>query len=88
MILFLDFLMPIYNPTSGSVLEKHVKFSEPCTAGNYMTESGSCLQCEENTFSGYNADSCTSCPDDKISDAGSTSEDDCQYGLYFKSVNK
>ena len=84
MILLLSVLMPIYNLTSGSVLEKHVQLSEPCTAGNYMTESGSCQQCEKNTYSGDDADSCTSCPDGKISAAGSTSEADCEYGLYFK----
>ena len=44
-----------------------------------MTESG-CQQCEENTYSGDGAESCTSCPDGKISAAGSTSEADCYYG--------
>ena len=44
-----------------------------------MTESG-CQQCGENTFSGPGASSCTSCPDDKITSAGSTSEDDCYHG--------
>jgi uncharacterized Zn finger protein (UPF0148 family) len=44
-----------------------------------MTETG-CQQCGENTFSGDGASSCTSCPDGKVSFAGSTSEDDCDYG--------
>ena len=43
-----------------------------------MTDSG-CQQCGENTFSGDAASSCITCPDNKISAAGSTSEDDCQY---------
>ena len=68
---------------TGPVLEKHEQFSAPCSAGNYMTESG-CQQCEENTYSGAGASECTSCPDDKVSAAGSTSEDACKYGLYFK----
>ena len=54
-------------------------FSAPCSAGDYMTESG-CQQCEENTYSGAGASSCTSCPDSMISAAGSTSVDDCEYG--------
>ena len=53
--------------------------SAPCSAGDYMTDSG-CQQCGENTFSGDGASSCTSCPDGKLSAAGSTSEDDCEYG--------
>ena len=44
-----------------------------------MTENG-CQQCGENTYSGDGASSCTSCPDDMISAAGSTSEADCEYG--------
>ena len=44
-----------------------------------MTDSG-CQQCGENTFSGDGASSCTSCPDGMVSVAGSTSEDDCDYG--------
>ena len=68
---------------TGSELEKHEQFLDPCTAGNYMTESG-CQQCEANTYSGAGASECTSCPGGKVSAAGSTSEDDCQYGLYFK----
>ena len=47
-----------------------------------MTENG-CQQCGENTFSGAGAPSCTSCPDDMISAAGSTSEADCEYGEKF-----
>ena len=49
-----------------------------------MTDSG-CQQCGENTFSGDGAYSCTSCAEGKISDAGSTSEDDCEceYGMSF-----
>ena len=68
---------------TGPVSEKHEQFSGPCSAGNYMTESG-CQQCGENTYSGAGASECTSCPDDKVSAAGSTSEDSCKYGLYFK----
>ena len=48
-----------------------------------MTESG-CQQCGVNTFSGPGASSCTSCPDDKIAPAGSTSEDDCYHGKIVK----
>ena len=54
-------------------------FSAPCTAGKYMTESG-CQLCGNNTYSGDGAESCTSCPDGKISVAGSSSEADCRYG--------
>jgi uncharacterized Zn finger protein (UPF0148 family) len=46
-----------------------------------MTETG-CQQCGENTFSGDGASSCTSCPDGMNSVAGSTSEEDCEYGKY------
>ena len=46
-----------------------------------MTATG-CMECGENTYSGDGAESCTSCPDDKISDAGSTSEAACRYGEY------
>ena len=53
--------------------------SVPCSAGDYMTDSG-CQQCGENTFSAEGASSCTSCPDGKVSDAGSTSDDNCYYG--------
>ena len=51
-----------------------------------MTETG-CQQCGVNTFSVPGASSCTSCPDDKISPAGSTSEDDCYHGKNAKSNN-
>jgi hypothetical protein len=44
-----------------------------------MTADG-CQQCGENTYSGPGASSCTSCPGDRISGAGSTSEEDCYYG--------
>ena len=44
-----------------------------------MTDSG-CQKCRDNTYSGAGASSCTSCPGDKISPAGSTSENDCYYG--------
>ena len=52
-----------------------------------MTDSG-CQQCGENTFSGDGAYSCTSCAEGKISDAGSTSEDDCEceYGMSLYSL--
>ena len=43
-----------------------------------MTESG-CQLCGNNTYSGDGAE-CTSCPDGKISPAGSSSEADCRYG--------
>ena len=49
-----------------------------------MTYNG-CQQCRENTYSGPGASFCTSCPGDRISGAGSTSEEDCNYGeKYFK----
>ena len=41
-----------------------------------MTDTG-CQQCGENTWSEYNSDNCTDCPDGLISSAGST---DCYYG--------
>ena len=63
-----------------------VNLAAPCSAGSYMTESG-CQQCGENTFSGPGASSCTSCPDDKIAPAVSTSEDDCYYGKNVKLIN-
>ena len=47
-----------------------------------MTESG-CQICGNNTFSGDGASVCTDCPDGKVSEAGSTSEDDCYYGNLF-----
>ena len=55
------------------------KFSAPCSAGDYMTDSG-CQQCGEDTFSGDGASSCDSCPEGKVSSAGSSSVDDCYYG--------
>ena len=51
-----------------------------------MTENG-CQQCGENTYSGDGASSCTSCPDDMISAAGSTSEADCEYGRFGQIIN-
>ena len=62
-----------------------LKNSAPCSAGNYMTESG-CQQCGVNTYSGDGASSCTSCPDGKISAAGSTSETDCAYGKNHRPI--
>ena len=56
-----------------------IDLAAPCSAGSYMTETG-CQQCGVNTFSGPGASTCTSCPDEKIAPAGSTSEDDCHYG--------
>ena len=56
--------------------------SAPCSAGNYMTENG-CQQCGGNTYGAAGASSCTSCPDDMVSAAGSTSEADCEYGEKF-----
>ena len=53
--------------------------SAPCSAGNYMTETG-CQQCGENTFSEDGASSCTSCPEDMVSTTGSKSEEDCFFG--------
>ena len=50
-----------------------------------MTESG-CQQCRENTYSGDGAESCTSCPDGKLSSAGSTSTEDCEYGYSFENI--
>ena len=42
--------------------------SAPCSAGDYMTDSG-CQQCGENSYSGDGASSCTSCPEGKVSAA-------------------
>ena len=44
-----------------------------------MTDSG-CQQCGENTYSTDGASSCTICPADKVSAAGSTSAHNCSYG--------
>ena len=44
-----------------------------------MTESG-CQKCGKNTYSGDAAFSCTSCPEGKVSNAGSKSVEDCTYG--------
>ena len=43
-----------------------------------MTESG-CVECGANTYSSDAASECTSCPDGKISTAGSN---ECHYGMY------
>ena len=61
-------------------LQKRMFIVGYCLAGDHMTASG-CEQCPSNTYSQDKADSCLSCPDDKVSDAGSTSTDDCRYGL-------
>ena len=45
-----------------------------------MTDTG-CQQCEADTYSGDAATECTPCSGGMTSAAGSTSEDDCQYGL-------
>ena len=45
-----------------------------------MTDTG-CQQCEADTYSGDAATECTPCSGGMISAAGSSSEDDCQYGL-------
>ena len=63
-------------------LVRSLDVSAPCTAGNYMTETG-CQQCGENTFSEDGASSCTSCPDGQISPEGSTSQDDCYEGQNY-----
>ena len=47
-----------------------------------MTDGG-CQQCEENTFSGDGASSCTSCPDGMTSAAGSAYSHSCEYGFKF-----
>ena len=59
--------------------QQYQQHSAPCSAGDYMTESG-CQQCGENTYSAAGASSCTPCPDGKLSDPGSSHEDDCKYG--------
>ncbi|XP_063678290.1 deleted in malignant brain tumors 1 protein-like [Bolinopsis microptera] len=51
----------------------------PCNAGQYMITDTGCQQCEENTWSEYNSDNCTSCPDGMISSAGSRAASDCYY---------
>ena len=63
-------------------LVRLLEFSAPCSAGNYMTETG-CKLCGENTFSEDGASSCTKCPDGQISSVGSTSLDDCYEGQKF-----
>ena len=44
-----------------------------------MTSNG-CVQCGSNTYSGDRAESCTNCPEGKITNGVSTSENDCYYG--------
>ena len=46
-----------------------------------MTDN-ECELCQENTYSGAGASFCTSCPYDGVSEAGSSSIDDCKYGMY------
>ena len=58
----------------------HCYSTEPCMAGEYMTDDNECEECPEGTWSEEGADSCNSCPDGKMSHAGSTSEEDCYYG--------
>ena len=55
------------------------RISGPCSAGYYMTSTG-CLQCGSNTYSGDGADICVNCPEGKITNGVSTSENDCYYG--------
>ena len=74
-------MLKIDNPLSGAI-QKGPFFSAPCSAGDYMTESG-CQQCGENTYSGDGATECTSCPDGMISSAGSTTKSDCKGGKQF-----
>ena len=50
-----------------------------CEPGNYVTES-KCVECEKNTYGSGVSDSCTACPGDLVSDAGSSSVDDCKVG--------
>ena len=57
-------------------LKMIANISAPCSAGDYMTDSG-CQQCEENTYSTDGASSCTNCPAGKVAAAGSTSAEDC-----------
>ena len=45
-----------------------------------MTDTG-CQKCEADTYSGDAATVCTPCSGGMTSAAGSTTEDDCQYGL-------
>ena len=48
-----------------------------------MTSNG-CVQCEPSTYSGTGADTCINCPEGKITDGVSTSENDCIYGNFWQ----
>ena len=69
--------------------ESENKNSTTCPAGTYL-EAESCLVCPNNTFSFLtDSDSCTDCPDNHTSAAGSTSPEncttpqDCEAGYYY-----
>ena len=49
-----------------------------------MTGEG-CEECDADSYSGDGADSCTACPDDMVSPAGSGSADVCSYGRFSQS---
>ena len=55
--------------------------TEQCEAGFFkIGGSGECALCVENSWSNAGADYCNACPYGHVSDAGSTSGDDCRFG--------
>ena len=72
--------------------ESENKNSTTCPAGTYL-EAESCIICPNNTFSFLtDSDSCTDCPDNHTSAAGSTSPEnctrpqDCEAGYYYNEI--
>ena len=59
-------------------------FSESCDAGFTLTEEG-CVQCPADSYvyDWAGVDVCGTCPEGKMSAAGSAGEDKCYYGKYL-----
>ena len=58
--------------------------SEPCPAGKYMLRDGSCKTCNRNYYSPAGSTRCYRCPDGKVSNYGSKSIDECEFGRYLQ----
>ena len=69
------------------ILISHL-FLDPCPPGSLLDYSG-CIECRANSYSaGGQADSCTLCPTDAVSDAGSTTVGDCKFIIKVYYYNK
>ena len=55
----------------------------PCESGQKLNKINGCVDCLAGQYSaGGTTESCTACPEGKISDAGSAgSADDCRLGI-------